>query len=228
MSGLLKDRWALVTGAAGAIGGMIVRGLMEHGCNVVAHARSPAQAGALRELGARVTPAFADLSKPDEVDRMLEEAQRVSGGIDVLYANAAIVTPRRGPADTPLEDFRVCFEVNTLAPIRATYALLPRMLERRFGRVVHVTSGIQDQPELAAYAISKAALDKFVRDMAIALRGTGVLMNLIDPGWVKTRLGGPNAPCPLESVLPGMLVPALVEGEVHGVFFRAQDYARLA
>ena len=219
MNALLEDKWALVTGAAGAIGGMIVRGLQGLGCNVVAHARAPSSS-----LG-HVPSVFADLSKPDEVDRMLEQAQRVSGGIDVLYANAAIVTPRRGAADTPLEDFRACFEVNTLAPIRATYALLPRMLQRRFGRIVHVTSGIQDQPELAAYAVSKAALDKFVRDMAIALRGTGVLMNLIDPGWVKTRLGGPNAPCPLESVLPGMLVPALVEGEVHGVWFRAQDYA---
>jgi hypothetical protein len=49
-------------------------------------------------------------------------------------------------------------------------------------------------------------------------------MNLIDPGWVKTKLGGPDATCELESVLPGMLVPALVDGEVHGMWFRAQDH----
>ena len=92
-------------------------------------------------------------------------------------------------------------------------------------RIVHVTSGIRDQPELMAYAASKAALDKFVRDTVPQLRGTGVLMNLLDPGWLRTDLGGPSAPNAVESVLPGALAPVLVDGEVHGAFFAAQDFA---
>jgi NAD(P)-dependent dehydrogenase (short-subunit alcohol dehydrogenase family) len=76
-----------------------------------------------------------------------------------------------------------------------------------------------------AYAASKAALDKFVHDTAPSLRGTGVLMNLLDPGWLRTDMGGPRAPGAVESVLPGALVPVLVDGEVHGVLYRAQDYA---
>ncbi len=112
-----------------------------------------------------------------------------------------------------------------ITPIRITYRLLAGMRERAFGRIVQVTSGIQDQPELMPYAASKAALDKFVRDMAPSLRGTGVLMNLLDPGWIRTDLGGPHAPGAVESVLPGALVPALVDGEVQGVLFRAQDHA---
>lgn len=112
-----------------------------------------------------------------------------------------------------------------IAPICITYRVLPRMRARGFGRIIQLTSGIQDQPQLMAYAASKAALDKFVRDTVPSLRKTGVLMNLLDPGWLRTDLGGPNAPGAVESVLPGALVPALVDGEVHGVFFRAQDFA---
>jgi NAD(P)-dependent dehydrogenase (short-subunit alcohol dehydrogenase family) len=143
-----------------------------------------------------------------------------------LYNNAAIMTPFRQDYPTvTADDYRRSFEVNVIAPIRITHGLLPHMLERRFGRIVQVTSGIRDQPELMAYAASKAALDKFVRDTVIRLRDTGVTMNLLDPGWLRTDLGGPNAPNAVESVMPGALVPALVETDVQATWFSAQDYA---
>jgi NAD(P)-dependent dehydrogenase (short-subunit alcohol dehydrogenase family) len=98
------------------------------------------------------------------------------------------------------------------------------MIERRFGRVVNVTSGVKDQPQMMAYAASKAALDKYVYDMAPHLQGTGVTMNLLDPGWLRTDLGGLQAPNPVESVLPGALVPVLLEDGTCGKWFSAQDY----
>ena len=107
--------------------------------------------------------------------------------------------------------------------MRITHGLLPHMLARKFGRIVQVTSGIRDQPELMAYAASKAALDKFVRDTVIRLQGTGVTMNLLDPGWLRTDLGGPLAPGSVESVMPGALVPALVDDDVQAKWFSAQD-----
>jgi NAD(P)-dependent dehydrogenase (short-subunit alcohol dehydrogenase family) len=99
------------------------------------------------------------------------------------------------------------------------------MVGRGWGRIINVTSGIADQPELIAYAVSKAAVDKFVYDTVGKLEGTGVLMNLLDPGWLRTDLGGPNAPNSVESVLPGALVPALINDGTAGKLFRAQDYA---
>ena len=87
------------------------------------------------------------------------------------------------------------------------------------------TSGIKDQPELIAYAISKAAVDKFVADTAGRLKDNGVLMNLSGPGWLRTDLGGPQAPNAVESVLPRALVPALIDDGTTGKLFRAQDYA---
>ncbi|WP_437541049.1 MULTISPECIES: SDR family NAD(P)-dependent oxidoreductase [unclassified Sorangium] len=229
----INGKWALVTGASRGIGKRIARGLADLGCNVVLHSRDAAHTreleGELAGKGIRVSAVSGELSDQAAVDRMLDDAIAASGGIDLLFNNAAIMTPfRASHLQTPADDYRLSFEVNVISPIRITYRLLPTMLERRFGRIVQVTSGIQDQPELMAYAASKAALDKFVRDMAPSLRGTGVLMNLLDPGWLRTDLGGPKAPNDVESVLPGALVPALVDGEVHGVLFRAQDYARPA
>jgi NAD(P)-dependent dehydrogenase (short-subunit alcohol dehydrogenase family) len=227
----LRGRWALVTGASRGIGRLVARRLGELGCNVVLHSRSSAGTQVLTEelqgLGVRAVSVAAELSDEAAVDRLVDETVAASGGIDILYNNAAVMTRYRDPyLETTADEFRQSFETNVIAPIRITYRLLPRMLERRWGRIVQVTSGIEDQPELMAYAASKAALDKFVRDMANKLRGTGVLMNLLDPGWLRTDLGGPNAPNAVESVLPGALVPVLLEGEVHGVLFRAQDYTR--
>jgi 3-oxoacyl-[acyl-carrier protein] reductase len=225
----IQGKWALVTGSSRGIGRQIAKGLAAKGCNLVLHGRQREHnAGLVDELGYMVKVAMvaAELSVESDVDRLIAEAQERSGGIDLLYNNAAIMTPFRDPyTGVTSDDYRRSFEVNVIAPVRITHGLLPRMLEQRFGRIVQITSGIREQPELMAYAASKAALDKFVRDTVVRLRGTGVTMNLLDPGWLRTDLGGPNAPNAVESVMPGALVPALVENDVQGAWFSAQDYA---
>jgi len=226
----ISGKWALVTGASRGVGRQIATALGGVGCKLVVHSRrldhTRDLVTALRKSGVQVEAVAAELSDQAEVDKMLEDALAISGGFEILYNNAAIMTPWREPyTETPADDFRTSFEVNVVTPIRITYRLLPLMRERRWGRIVQVTSGIQDLPELMAYAASKAALDKFVRDTAPSLRGSGVLMNLLDPGWLSTDLGGPKAPNPVERVLPGALVPALLDGEVQAVLFRALDHA---
>ena len=73
--------------------------------------------------------------------------------------------------------------------------------------------------------LGEGAVDQFVTDNAPRLKEKGVLMNLLDPGWLRTDLGGPNAPGAVESVLPGALVPALLTDGTAGKLFRAQDWA---
>ena len=228
----LQGKWSLVTGASRGVGLHVSEGLAQLGSNVVLHSRELAHtralAARLEGLGVKVVAVSGELADPAEVDAMLDAALRAAGRIDVLYNNAAIMTPWRGnPWEIPAEDFRRSFEVNVISLVRICHRLVPPMLARGWGRVINVTSGIMDQPELTAYAISKAAVDKFVRDFAPRLAGTGVEMNLLDPGWLRTDLGGPKAPHDPASVLPGALVPALLDQGESGRFFRAQDYAGL-
>jgi 3-oxoacyl-[acyl-carrier protein] reductase len=228
----LQGKWSLVTGSSRGVGLHVSEGLAQLGSNLILHSRELAHnesiANRLRATGVQVVTVSGELSNQSQVDNFLDEALSKTPHIDVVYNNAAIMTPSRSAFfETPAEDYRASFEVNVISLIRICNRLVPPMLERGWGRVINVTSGIQDQPELSAYSISKAAVDKFVRDIAGKLAGTGVQMNLLDPGWLRTDLGGPNAPNDPSSVLPGALVPALLNDGVSGRFFCAQDYAGL-
>jgi NAD(P)-dependent dehydrogenase (short-subunit alcohol dehydrogenase family) len=226
----IRGKWALVTGASRGIGRQVCLGLAEHGCNVVLHSRNVSNTNALAaELtskGVEVRQVEAELASSADVSAMLKELLLNGPPIDIVYNNAAIMTSYHSDWLTvPSDDLRLSFEVNVTALIHICHALIPGMVGRGWGRIINVTSGIADQPELIAYAVSKAAVDKFVYDTVGKLEGTGVLMNLLDPGWLRTDLGGPNAPNSVESVLPGALVPALINDGTAGKLFRAQDYA---
>ena len=225
----ISGKWALVTGASRGVGRQISLGLARAGCNVVLHSRllesTATLAAEFHELGVQTHQVAAELSDAAELTSMLESLLQSGPAIDILYNNAAIMTPyRQDWLNIPDEDYQRSFQVNVIALSRICHAFIPGMKTRKWGRIVNVTSGIQDQPELIAYSISKGAVDKFTTDTSGHLVEHGVLMNTLDPGWLRTDLGGPNAPGDVTSVLPGALIPVLTE-TTHGQLFRAQDYA---
>lgn len=227
----ISGKWALVTGASRGVGRQISLGLARAGCNVVLHSRvlenTATLATELAELGVKTFQVAAELSDAAELSAMLETLAQSGPDIDILYNNAAIMTPyRQDWLNIPDEDYQRSFQVNVIALSRICHAFIPGMKARKWGRIVNVTSGIQDQPELIAYSISKGAVDKFTTDTSGHLAEHGVLMNTLDPGWLRTDLGGPNAPGDVTSVLPGALVPVLTES-THGQLFRAQDYVEV-
>ena len=157
---------------------------------------------------------------------MLENIDALGVDVDVVLNNAGLqIAYRTDYYKTPADDFAVSFNVNTVAPAMICYHFLPKMTERGFGRIVNTTSGIDKEPEQAGYSAAKAALDKITKDMASRLGGTGVVMNLTDPGWCRTDLGGPNAPNAPESAIPGVIVGAFVDDTVNGQIFHAQDFS---
>lgn len=228
---ILQGKWALVTGASRGVGKQVAQALASEGCKLILHSRELAHTAGLvaelQALGVSVHQVAAELSDGAAVLRLADEVKAICGTLDILYNNAAIMTPyHEDYLKVVPAEYALSFQVNTLAPILLCNAFLPGMLAQRWGRIVNVTSGIKDQPELMAYAASKAALDKYVFDMAPKLAATGVTMNLMDPGWLRTDLGGPNAPNAVESVLPGALVPVLATNGISGQFLHAQDYAK--
>lgn len=226
----IRGKWALVTGASRGIGRQVSLGLAEYGCNIVLHSRDASHtaglAAELKAKGVKVREISAELSDSAQVDAMLSNLLADGPPIDIVYNNAAIQAGYHSDwLNVPADEMRLSFEVNVVALIKICNALIPAMGDRGWGRIVNVTSGVRDQPELTSYAISKAAVDKYVVDTAAHLKPKGVLMNLLDPGWLRTDLGGPNAPGAVESVLPGALVPVLIEDGTVGQLFHAQDWA---
>ena len=225
----VKGKWALITGANRGIGYRIAKFMAEKGCNLILHSRSLEHTKKVleevRALGVEAFDVEAELSKPEEVRKMIDKINASGKPVDILFNDAGLqVAYRVEYYKTPVEDYETSFYINTIAPMMLCYEYIPKMIERGFGRVINTTSGIRNEPEQAGYSASKAALDKVTSDLAGKLDGTDVIINLTDPGWCRTDLGGPNAPNDPDSVIPGIVLGAFVDDKKSGRNFGAQDF----
>lgn len=229
----VRGLWTFVTGANRGLGMLAAKFMASHGSNLILHARKPETLEPLFKelapLGVELEAVSAELSEPDSVTSMLAKIDSLGREVSIVLNNAGVqVAYRPNFFETPAGDFERSFAVNTIAPAMICYHFLPKMLDRGFGRIVNTTSGIENEPEQAGYSASKAALDKFTRDLAFKTRGGGVSLNLVDPGWCSTGMGGELAPNKPESAIPGIVLPAFLGSEVSGELFRAQAFAGLS
>lgn len=225
----VSGRWALVTGASRGIGFLAAECLARSGCNLILHSRREEHLDkivkATTACGVQVRTVAAELSNITDMEDMLRCIDGMGVPVDIVLNNAGMqIAYRREPLLTPASDYEQSFWVNTIAPMMITYHFLPAMVRRGFGRIVNTTSGIRNDPYQAGYSASKAALDKVTVDLAGLYDGTDVMINLTDPGWCRTDLGGPHAPNSPESSLPGVLIGVFLDDKRSGRCFAAPDF----
>ena len=184
---------ALVTGGNRGLGLETCRQLAAAGLEVVLTARSAdAAAAAATDLGVRAEQ--LDVTDPDSVTACAGRLREAGVQVDVLVNNAGIYpTPPLLRVDEAT--MSAAFEVHVLGVWRTCRTFVPGMRERGWGRVVNVSTGYttENPPGGGAYGFSKTAMNVLTRIVAREA-GPGVLVNAVDPGWVATRMGGPNAP----------------------------------
>ena len=226
----VKGKWALITGASRGIGYLTALFMAEQGCNLVLHSRKPEHTEKVleevKEKGVKAYAVHAELADLEAVEKMLQEIDALGVDIEIVLNNAGLqIAYRTDYFETPVSDYVESFKINTVAPAMICYHFMPKMIEKGFGRILNTTSGIRLEPEQAGYSASKAALDKITIDLGSKVQGTDVMINLTDPGWCRTDLGGPNAPNAPESAIPGIVVGAFVDDKKSGRFLGAQYFA---
>jgi 3-oxoacyl-[acyl-carrier protein] reductase len=190
----LRGHAALVTGGSRGIGAAIVKALGEAGCSVAVNYRErAAEAEALAKnivtAGGRAIAVQADVSKPDAVREMVARASAALGPVDILVNNAGIALVR-GVDDLTEADFDETIAVNLKSVFLCTQAVLPAMREKKWGRIVNISSGAARGGGAIGphYNASKAGIEGMTRGYAARLVKDGITVNAVAPSLIETDM----------------------------------------
>jgi NAD(P)-dependent dehydrogenase (short-subunit alcohol dehydrogenase family) len=224
------DRVAVVTGANRGLGLEAARQLLSRGYRVALAARdAEAVDRARRSLGILAAEAMSvslDVTDAASIAAARESIEARWGQADVLVNNAAIQLGENDEVlSIPPEAYQQTFETNLFGAIETCRVFVPAMAARGWGRVVNVSSGAGQLAGMStyapAYSMSKAALNALTRILAATYRTAGVLVNAVDPGWVRTDMGGPSAPrSPEQGVDTIVWLATLPDDGPSGGFFK--------
>jgi len=216
---------ALVSGASRGIGREIARQLAaDHGFAVLAGARDPDGAGE-PDHGSNDWVQL-DVADAASVQRLAERVRSEPGRLDVLVNNAGVYGGHESVADFDLAEAHAVLETNVFGAWRLTQAMLPLLHESPRARIVNVSSGGGQLSDMdggrAAYRVSKAGLNVLTR--VLAADEEGILTNSLCPGWVRTDMGGENAPRSVEEGADtAVWLATLPDDGPSGGFFRNRE-----
>jgi NAD(P)-dependent dehydrogenase (short-subunit alcohol dehydrogenase family) len=225
-----SSRVALVTGANRGIGFETSRQLLANGFSVVLAGRDEAaleraRRSLPRQHQDRSMIVQLDVTDVASITAAKRHVAEKFGSVDVLINNAAVLLAEGDDVLSISADiYRRTFETNVFGMIDVCRAFVPDMTRRRYGRVVNVSSGAGQLSRMStyapAYSMSKTAVDAFTRLLANTYKANNVLANAVDPGWVRTDMGGPSAPrSPEQGADTIVWLATLPDGGPTGGFF---------
>ena len=197
----------MIVGASRGLGLAIVEALAGRGWQVFGTVRDPGASTPLHEFadrsGASITVEHLDITRPEQLSPLRE---RLAGGLDILFVNAGTTNDEETPiGSVSTEDFVDVMVTNALSPMRVIEALqdlvapdgLIGAMTSGQGSIANNTTGSRE-----VYRGGKAALNQFMRSFAVRQAGTDRALLLMAPGWIKTALGGDDAPFTIEENVP--------------------------
>ena len=234
----MQRRVALVTGANRGIGLEIARQLADLGLRVIIGARDLARgeaaAEALQNDRREIHSQMLDVTQAHTIQSAIGQIVDQFGRLDILVNNAGIMIDAETTIlELDLTLFQNTLETNALGPLLLSQACIPHMRANDYGRIVNISSTLGSLTDIAspdsaytvvlspAYRLSKALLNGLTALLAKDLRDTNILVNSACPGWVRTRLGGDQAPLmPAQGAETPVWLATLPDDGPRGGFFR--------
>ena len=223
---------AVVTGANRGIGLAVSYQLAKQGIYVILTSRDEAKGKATAEQlqaeGLAVGYHPLDVADSASVQQLTQYVGNQYGHLEILVNNAGVAldfTDNSSILNLQLETLEQTLQTNLYGPILVAQSLVPLMQIQGYGRVVNVSSGAGQLTDMSSgypsYRMSKTALNAFTRILANELQGRNILVNSVCPGWVRTDMGGPNAPrSPEQGADTIVWLATLPDGGPTGGFFR--------
>jgi NAD(P)-dependent dehydrogenase (short-subunit alcohol dehydrogenase family) len=234
---MIQERTALVSGGNRGIGFEACRQLAALGVRVYLGSRDLKKgleaAAKLQGVSGKVIPLELDVMVNRSVERAVETIKEEAGRLDILVNNAGVYLDEgQSILDIPPKIFERTIAVNLMGPFYLIQAVVPLMEKNHYGRIVNVSSGYGSMTHLSgpgtgSYKISKVGLNALTRLVADGVHQQFVKVNCIDPGWVRTDMGGPGAPVRPDDAAKDVVWAATLpeEGPTGGFFYKRQKTA---
>jgi NAD(P)-dependent dehydrogenase (short-subunit alcohol dehydrogenase family) len=235
---MLQDRVVMITGASQGLGRALALAFSREGANLVITSRNEDALKPVAEeaegAGDKVLTVAADVSKSEDVEKLVSAATERFGRVDVLVNNAGLLGPRVPIAEYPEDEWRKVLEANLTGPFLLTKAVIPHMPEG--GSIVNITSGvsIEGRPRWGAYSVSKFGLEGLTQILAAELEERGIRANSVDPGSMRTEMRAAAYPdedpmtliTPEENTDVFLYLASDESRNVSGERFKAQEFQK--